>query len=264
MGTMSRAAPQEAAVLASRAGLYREYAPTPVLRAHFHCLWSHDFDVGPGRIAIVPDGFCDIVWVAGRLVVAGPDRSSAFPSIAGGERIVGARFAPGAAADWLKVPLSNIVGQSIPLEDLWGAAALRLNERLRGCAGSQERLLQLKAALEKEAPKRAEPANDMVSVFDRASDLSLSGSVADAMLYELSISARQLRRRCHTHFGYGPKTLGRIRRFQGMLGLCRNRKAIPLVELALAAGYADQSHMTRDAREISTLTPMQLQQQISG
>ncbi|WP_072376761.1 DUF6597 domain-containing transcriptional factor [Rhizobium tibeticum] len=262
---MTSAAPQDDAVLATRAGRYREHAPSPVLGAHFCCLWSHDIHDGANqRIAIVPDGYCDIVWMGGRLVVAGPDRSSAFPFLAGSERIVGARFAPGAAAEWLKVPLCDIVGQSIPLEDFWGAPALRLNELLGGCAEPHERLLQLKAALEQKAAKREPPASDMGSVFARASDISKSENVADVLLDELSIGARQLRRRCHTHFGYGPKTLARIRRFQGMLGLCRSSKVLALAELAVAAGYADQAHMTRDVREISTLTPMQLQQQIAG
>ncbi len=262
---MSRAATQEEAVLAARAGRYTEYAPSPVLGAHFHCLWSHEIRGGADqRIAIVPDGYCDIVWMGGRLVVAGPDRSSAFPSLAGGEMIVGARFAPGAAAGWLKMRLCDIVGQSIPLEDFWGAAALRLNELLGACVDSNERLLQLKAALEQEAVRRTAPAGDMASVFARASGISQSGDVADAMLEDLSIGARQLRRRCHTHFGYGPKTLARIRRFQRMLRLCRSSTSLPLAELAVAAGFADQAHMTRDAREISTLTPMQLRQQIAG
>jgi hypothetical protein len=262
---MGRAARQEEAFLAARAGLYKEHAPSPMLEAHFCCLWSHDIHDGANqKIAIVPDGYCDIVWMNGRLLIAGPDRSSAFPSLAGGERIVGARFAPGAAAEWLKVELCDIVGQSIPLDAFWGAAALRLNELLGACANSGERLSQLKTALQKEAAKRAAPARDMALVFARASDISPSGNVADLMLDDLSIGARQLRRRCHTHFGYGPKTLARIRRFQSLLGLCRRKKDLSLAELAVAAGYCDQAHMTRDAREISTLTPMQLQQQIAG
>ncbi len=262
---MSRAAPHGDTVLAARAGRYEEYLPSPVLGAHFCCLWSHDIHDGPDqRIAIVPDGYCDIVWTGRGLVVAGPDRSSAFPFLAGGERIVGARFAPGAAAEWLKVPICDILGQSVPLEDFWGAAALRLDELLHACADPNDRLQQLKAALEHEAVKRAAPAGDMAAVFAHANDTSQSGDVADAMLDGLSIGARQLRRRCHTHFGYGPKTLARIRRFQGMLRLCRSNKPLPLAELAVAAGYADQAHMTRDAREISTLTPMQLQQQMAG
>ncbi|WP_028744734.1 helix-turn-helix domain-containing protein [Rhizobium mesoamericanum] len=262
---MGRAARQQEAFLAARAGIYREHAPSPVLEAHFCCLWSHDITDGTNhRIAIVPDGYCDIVWVGGKLLVAGPDRSSAFPSLSGGEKIVGARFAPGAAAEWLKVQLRDIVGRSIPLDDFWGAAALQLNELLGGCTNSDERLSLLTTALEKEAAKRAPPARDMASVFSRASDISSSGNAADLMLDDLSIGARQLRRRCHTHFGYGPKTLARIRRFQRMLSLCRSRKLLPLAELAVAAGYCDQAHMTRDAREMSTLTPMQLQQQIAG
>jgi transcriptional regulator GlxA family with amidase domain len=37
-----------------------------------------------------------------------------------------------------------------------------------------------------------------------------------------------------------------------------------LAELALAAGYADQAHMTRDVGEFSTLTPLEIRRQIAA
>jgi transcriptional regulator GlxA family with amidase domain len=78
------------------------------------------------------------------------------------------------------------------------------------------------------------------------------------------VSERQFRRHCHHHFGYGAKTLTRIRRFQTLLGLCGQEVSQSLAMLAVAAGYADQAHMNREVREISTLTPLELRRQIAG
>ena len=70
---------------------------------------------------------------------------------------------------------------------------------------------------------------------------------------------RQLRRRFHAAVGYGPKTLQRVCRFQRFVrevdeagGRC------DLALTAAEAGYADQSHLTRDCVELSGLTPAAL------
>ncbi|MGO7837923.1 AraC family transcriptional regulator, partial [Rhizobium johnstonii] len=83
---------KETALLAARAGRYREYAPPPPLRRHFSRLWSHALHNGPpAMLAIVPDCYCDLLWIDGRLVVAGPDRTAAFPVIQPGATVIGAR-----------------------------------------------------------------------------------------------------------------------------------------------------------------------------
>ena len=59
---------------------------------------------------------------------------------------------------------------------------------------------------------------------------------------DLGLSERQLRRRFHAGAGYGPKTLQRVLRFRRFLaGADRD-----LARAALDAGYADQSHLTRE------------------
>jgi AraC-like DNA-binding protein len=68
---------------------------------------------------------------------------------------------------------------------------------------------------------------------------------------ELGLSARQLQRRVSDAVGYGPKTLQRVLRFRRLQALA----PAPLAELAFAAGYADQAHMTGEVRELSGLTP---------
>jgi hypothetical protein len=204
-GLMASQKRQAPATLATRAGSYREQPPKRGLARHFHCLWSHSV-TSSGRIAIVPDGYCDLVWIGGRVMVAGPDRTSAFPDMATGEEVVGARFAPGSAAEWLGLPLSEIVGQSVPLEDFWGTKARTLGQQLSDCRDNRERLQLLQAVLEKKAGEHSPPPDDIRHAFGIATAHS-TDDLTDRLLADISIGERQLRRRCHHYFGYGAKTL---------------------------------------------------------
>jgi AraC-like DNA-binding protein len=58
--------------------------------------------------------------------------------------------------------------------------------------------------------------------------------------------------------GYGPKTLERILRFQRFRALAARRPYLGLAELAAVAGYADQSHLTRECRRLAGGTPTSL------
>jgi AraC-like DNA-binding protein len=57
-------------------------------------------------------------------------------------------------------------------------------------------------------------------------------------------------------FGYGPKTLTGIHRFQYALHLARSGS--PLGEASTMAGYVDQSHLCRDAQRLAGVTPGEL------
>jgi AraC-like DNA-binding protein len=65
----------------------------------------------------------------------------------------------------------------------------------------------------------------------------------------LGVSERQLRRRCLAGFGYGPKTLQRILRFQRALALTRSGMAA--ADAAVTAGYADQAHLAHEVRGLA-------------
>jgi uncharacterized protein (TIGR03086 family) len=73
------------------------------------------------------------------------------------------------------------------------------------------------------------------------------GDLAD----EAALSVRQLHRRCLANFGYGPSTLARILRFQRLLALAARHRWAAKADLASTAGYADQSHLGRDARALA-------------
>lgn len=96
----------------------------------------------------------------------------------------------------------------------------------------------------------APDADAAADVLEAAMARSLAGGrdvAATAAL--VGISERQLRRRCLAAVGYGPKTLQRVLRFRRALALARRGE--PFAELALAAGYANQSHLANEVRALA-------------
>lgn len=69
---------------------------------------------------------------------------------------------------------------------------------------------------------------------------------------DVGLSSRQLRRLLLAEVGLGPKTLQRVARLQNFLALAE-RDGGGLAMLAARAGYADQSHLTREVRDLSRL-----------
>ena len=67
---------------------------------------------------------------------------------------------------------------------------------------------------------------------------------------------RTLRRPSHQLFGYGPKALMAIHRFQRALDLARS--GVSLGEAAVLANYSDQAHLSREARRLAGTTMVEL------
>lgn len=225
---------------------YEEHAPPPPLRSAVVCCWSSAVLSGPSFVQrVVPDGCVDLIWLGGQLQLAGPDTHTQYTTIAPGTRLTGIRFHPGAAPAALGIPADAIRDARVPLED--AAPALRpvvakLHEAVT------ERGEPVDAALRRLtahllAGNTPDPADREVAA--RLAHGTPVPEVAD----DLGYSDRQLRRRCHAAFGYGPKTLQRILRFQAALRAARN--GTPLADVAHTTGYADQAHLSREVRTLA-------------
>jgi AraC-like DNA-binding protein len=253
---------QDRPVLAGATSGYQEFRPTTALGAHFRCVWSNA--IAPAQAspyAVVPDGCVDITWIDGELIVAGPDITVAVSPSAPAEAIVGVRFRPGAAANWLGLPMSKIVGSRIALAEFWGARAREIAARMGDATAIAERMRVLEQALGRLAPDIDPPGADMAFVFNALSTESAGPGMA-VVLDRLDMSPRTLRRRCHDAFGYGPKTLDRILRFQRFMKLARHADGPSLAGLAFEAGYADQAHLTREVRRLSGFSPAMVLSQV--
>ena len=219
--------------------MYRELPPPPPIAAHVMCLWTRD---GPAADRVLPDGCADIVWTGEQLLVAGPATRAVVPQVPVDATKLGIRFRTGAAAQALGLPAAELRDESVALEEIWGARGRELSERAADAPSAQDRLRLLSSAV------ADVPAPDPLV---RAAVRELAGPRARVaeLCRSLFISERQLRRRIEQAVGYSPRTLARVLRLQRFLRLAE-RDGDDLARLAAEAGYADQSHLTRECSEL--------------
>lgn len=233
---------------------YREVAPPAELAAHVLCAWRLVADDAPSE-RILPDGCLDLVHVeGGRLLVAGPDTGPASAARRSGSVTVGLRFRPGAAPAVLGVAAEELRNRRVPLEEIWNGVGAELDERLADAGSSAARLAVLAGAITHRLPDAPAPDRLVAAAARRLHD-DPRARVAD-LAAELALSERQLRRRFHVAIGYGPKMLARVMRLQRLLALAPRNDG--LAGLALAAGYADQAHMTAECTRLAGLPPAAL------
>jgi AraC-like DNA-binding protein len=178
--------------------------------------------------------------------------------------LVGLRFRPGAAPPWLGVPASDIVNGRLALQQFWGADARRLADRLGDARTPSAAAAMMLSALRarRQRTSLVDPAAPAIlAALHRADE---APPRLPALAESLDLSERTLRRRCESAFGYGPKTLERILRFQRFLRLLRRSLDPHLAELAATSGYADQAHLTREVRSLGGLTPRRLQSELAA
>lgn len=242
-------------VLAQAIGSFDERAPRRCLCTSFAAAWVHRMGPsGPPPIVVVPDATVDLQWIEGSFRVAGPDKDPKTEILAANDVVVGFRFHPAAAAACLGVPLVELVGQRLPLDALWGSRARKLADRVRVRDDVEDLVSSLEEAIAEEmAPCAADRA--MQIAYDLIERGSPPGTqLVPWLMRALEISERTLRRRFDASFGYGPKTLDRILRYQRFLRLA-SRSAESTAALAVEAGYSDQAHLVRESRRLTGATP---------
>jgi AraC-like DNA-binding protein len=233
----------------SEAGFFRvERPPRPSLGRHVDRVWAARTEDDP---PLLPDAAVELVWSGTGLFVRGAD-TRPFPVSSYPDRtFVAVRFRPGAASAVLGLYGRELADARVGISLLWGRAEMeRLESALAACASPAEAadlLEDLVAARIRELP---DPAVEAVVAALRNPKVRVT-----ALADRIGLSERQLLRRCTAALGYGPKTLDRILRFQRFRRLAASRPGGSLAELAFAAGYADQPHLTRECLRLAGETP---------
>jgi AraC-like DNA-binding protein len=236
---------------------YLEFAPPHELRPFVDRLWVHRIEGPPpseGR-RLLPDGRMYFVWTGGHGVrISGPQ--TGYMTIPDGPPILafGAAFHPGAAPNLLRTRAAAFVDDQVALDAVLPGLAARLDDRLGHARDPREALTALAHELSLRVRLVASP-NAAVREAVRLLNLT-TATVADVAARAF-VSERELQRRFVEHIGYGPKTLQRILRFQRFMQQLGSPQ-IDLAGAAALAGYADQSHLSRETRRLTDMTPRQL------
>lgn len=234
---------------------YQEFPPPADLRAFIACTWVRLVRQPRGGTthAILPDGCADImVYDDQPPRVAGPDAVTRWVTIGDGVAITGIRIRPGACRAVLGCPANRLVNGSMLLSDLApGATDLHRRLLMSGDPAGHMALLEgwVRAALDRATAKDR-------TVIEACRMLSSNSKVSvDDVARRLDWNARTIHRQFIAGCGYGPKHFQRIMRMQAVLQAAQTATSPRLGELAAAAGYSDQAHMTRDFRDITGFTP---------
>jgi AraC-like DNA-binding protein len=220
---------------------YREHEPTFDPYRLVARVWVRE--IGEPTVArVLPDGCMDVIWhrESGSLFVAGPDSVPHVGPIGPGT-LVGLRFSPGSAPVALGVPADSLRDGRVPLDALWPDAEVRrLGDALAGAADPRP-------VLQRVVTEHAGGARDGVTTA--VLRLLGSGRRVGSIAETVGLSERQLHRRCLAAFGYGPKVLHRVLRFDRARRLAGS--GMPFAEVAHLTGYADQAHLSRDVKALA-------------
>ncbi|MGW7574292.1 helix-turn-helix domain-containing protein [Streptomyces sp. NPDC054765] len=230
-------------------GGYRERASGPAGAV----LWTRT--TPPSGRPVLPDGCTDLIWSEDRLLVAGPDTGPYLPEGGvpgalpwGGTRIVGLRLAPGQGPAVFGVPAHELRNQRVPLADLWPAGRVRALAGRLAAAGAASGGGGVGRVLAETAAGRLQDAAAGGRTAAVAAALARGRPVAE-VARAVALSERGLHRLSLDAFGYGPKTLARVLRFVRALGMARS--GMPYAQVAVCAGYADQSHLAREVKSLA-------------
>jgi AraC-like DNA-binding protein len=135
--------------------------------------------------------------------------------------------------------------------ELWGRAAHEIRERLLEAGHLELRLDVFESVLAARLPKvrGVHPAvAHALARFAAATDVR-------EVVEESGYSHRRFIALFRQAVGLTPKLYSRVLRFQDALARAAARQEASCVDLALEAGYSDQSHFNREFREFAGLPP---------
>ncbi len=227
-------------------------------------LWvSDDQRTTHARELVLPTGFAYLVirvWGDGPRV--GADALS--PAVIGGARaghytrslserarVVGVELYPGAAQWLFGTPANLLADAHTPLECVWTPHEVeRVRDQLASQPTPHGQLDALEGILLARSPRVQElhPAVACALAELRVRDV---GSV----VHDSGYSHRGFNNLFSASVGLTPKRFVRVMRFASALERVHGADEQSLARLALASGYSDQAHFTREFREFAGVTP---------
>ncbi|MET7338918.1 helix-turn-helix domain-containing protein [Nonomuraea sp. NPDC005650] len=188
-------------------------------------------------------------------IVTGPRATATFSAHSPWRHGVAVGLTPAGMAALTGTYVREVAGTTTRLDDLLGARAEELTGRLIAAAGWADRFDLLEERLTAWLHPDAGPDGLIMHAWRRLQEPDGPPTIA-SLADELGVSRRYVELGFRRVVGLSPKTVARIARFQRTLDTWRRPSAT--LEEAVACGYADQPHLTREIRAMAQLTPKQL------
>jgi AraC-like DNA-binding protein len=211
------------------------------------------------RLSAQPIRLVDDAYPAGRdygYAVVGGMRSGFYVrDISGPVHAIGAVLLPGASEILLGMPAIELAQRHIRLDEIWGEQPALLREQLLELSTPDAQL----SCFESFLLSRIAKLRGMHPAVAQALVSVRSTTDIRALVAQSGYSHRRFIELFNQTVGLTPKLYSRVLRFQKALQLVATDQSIeqPIVwaDVALAAGYSDQSHLNREFIEFAGITP---------
>jgi AraC-like DNA-binding protein len=236
---------------------YVETRPSPDLAAFVQCYWELEGGADSFAEPIFPDGRVEIVMHLGDrprvadsatrqsdLIVVGQMTAAVRLHAAGPVHAIGVRFTPTGARAWLAAPLHQLTDAIECADSVRSKAARALRSAIEESTNIHAIEQALRATLLNTHRSSASVEWAVRTTLARAGRVSI-----DALAHGCGVSGRQLERQYLEEVGLAPKAFARTVRFQHALR--QLRAGCPAATVAMACGFADQSHLAREFRRFA-------------
>jgi AraC-like DNA-binding protein len=180
-------------------------------------------------------------------------RSIAIESLSG-THLVSARLHPLGALTLMGPAVPRMVNTVVDLEVLIGPAAGELRDALLGVARAEERFFILERFLCARMSRNTGPS-EVVLASARLIEAAHGNLRISSLHSSLGVSRKHLWHRFARQLGMSPKAYANLQRFVWTLGRLRECTEVDWTQLAIAAGYSDQSHLVRDFQRVASASP---------
>ena len=235
-----------------------EHWPAPRLAPYIEKLWYCEAYGAAHRYErVLPNGtFQLVIDLAHALppLVVGMRSRYAILDTAALRSIIGVLFRPGGARAFFDAPADAFYNREIPLDLVWGSAAMGLRVRLQEASTPAAKFRALEAAVERRVKTRLElhaAVRYGLAEFRRVPHARSVLSVTR----EAGLSRRRFSQLFREQVGLTPKLYCRLYRFQQVVRQIAAGGPVDWADVALAGGYCDQAHLAHEFRDFSGISP---------
>ncbi len=250
-------------------GGYREFAPGTEAADFCESVWIHQTPYGPAPAGaahrILPEmgvslafqGFRDPdgrprAWSS---IIAGPKLRAQVFDLLPGRELAAIKIKPEWVGPLLGIDPLAVEGQAIDLIALAPTLANRLDDALAHTRSAEEALRVLMVAM-RAAHRASRTAPSTVASVALDTVRRRAGRVScERLALTLGMSDRHLRRHVRDSTGVAPKTYARLLRFVDTMRTADRSGDPEWADVAVEAGYFDQSHFIRDCVELAGTSP---------
>lgn len=249
--------------------LYLEFMPAESLKKYIYCYWVSPLfkyaglnhtDLLQGE-TVVPDGCIDVLFGTDRngegcrnIIVGTMSKSSIVNMEYSSIETFGIRFYPGGLQSLIKESSDKFTDKMESIDTLGQNIFTEFEREIRSFDSIESKINYANRYFTLKKQDSMPWDNEFQNVLYRIYKTRGIIKIKDITECEV-ISEKQLRRIFHNRVGISTKTFIKIVRFQNILRIMNLKRDSKIVELALDAGYYDESHFIHEFYKFSGMNP---------